>query len=367
MFRDGMKVICPNSWEDSAVKDQYAIFGSPNFGDTFGNALSRFLKDYGNTKRYIQPPPWNPGNKVLDLYDLFSTSASTGNDNHLEPTGSVGRVVRKSVFSQVSGNIEYKIKLPAVTGDERLNFWTSLGIKDGAGSSGGETTFQASINGHNLFGPGLHLHKNYWSWKRWIPMMVDVTFWAGQEVTLTLTTLGNEFYGWTTWGAPAIYVTASGNDLARDKRVTVSSSDSSGDGRWDPSFLTDGNVDSGLGGRFGWTSVLHSSPIATEWAQIDLGSSHSIGKVVLFPRSDILEARGSGFPIDFKIQGSADGLNWTDLLVESDYPGAQSGEGQIFVFVAAKARFVRVIATKLGGVGGEAGYRFQLADIQVYA
>jgi hypothetical protein len=367
MFRDGMKVICPNSFEDSVIKDQYAMFGSPNFGDTFGNAISRFMRDFGNTKRYTQPPPWNPGNKIHDLYDLFPTSASTGKDNHLEPVVAVGRVVRKSVFSHIGGNIEYKIKLPAVNGDERLNFWTSLGIRDLAAASGGEAVFQASINGQTLFGPGLHLNKNYWSWKRWVPMMVDVTWWAGQEVTLVLTTRGTDSYGWTSWGGPAIYVTATGNDLARGKQVSVSSSDSGGDGRWDASFLTDGNVDSGLNGRFGWSSILHASPTATEWAQIDLGSTQSIGKVVLFSRSDILEARGSGFPLDFKIQASTDGSSWTDLVVETYYPGAQSGEGQIFLFVAASARYVRVVATRLGGVGSEAGYRFQLADIQVYA
>jgi hypothetical protein len=367
MFRDGMKVICPNSWEDLSVKDQYAIFGSPNFGDTFGNALNQFMKDYGNTKRYTQPPPWNPGNKVHDLYDLFPTASSTGEDNHLESVGAVGRVVRKSVYSAVGGEIEYKIQLPSVAPDQRLNFWTSLGIRDGAGSQGGEATFQASINGQNLYGPGLHLNKNYWTWKRWVPMMVDVTWWAGQEVTLTLTTSGNNIYGWTTWGAPAIYVTATGNDLARGSQVSVSSSDSGGDGRWDRSYLTDSNVDSGLLGRYGWSSATHSSPSASEWVQVDLGSSQSIGKVVLFSRSDVLEQRGSGFPLDFKIQGSSDGSNWSDLVVETDYPGAQSGEGQIFAFVAASVRYVRVVATKLGGVGSEDTYRFQLADLQVYA
>jgi hypothetical protein len=257
---------------------------------------------------------------------IFPTPASTSKDAHLEPAGSVGHVVRKSIFSHVAGNIEYKLKMPSVNCEERLNFWTSLGIKDGARSDGGEATFQASINGQNLFGPGLRLNKNYWSWKRWVPMMVDVTWWAGEEVTLTLTTRGTDADGWTTWGAPAIYISASETNLVRGKKVTVSSSDSGGNGRWHPSYLTNGNVDSGLDGRFGWSSVLHSSPTGTEWAQIDLGCIQSVGKVVLFSRNDILEQRGSGFPIDFNIKGSVDESNWTDLVVSSDYSGAKSGE-----------------------------------------
>jgi hypothetical protein len=156
----------------------YALFDSPDYGNTFGLETQQFLSNYANTPRNLQPPPWNPGTRVYDFYDSFSTAASTGPDNHLEAAGSVGNVIRKSVYSAVGGVITYTVDLPAVTSGHRLNFWTSLGIKDGAGI-GGETQFQATNNGQDLFGTYFHFNQTYWVWKRWVPIMVDVTFWAG--------------------------------------------------------------------------------------------------------------------------------------------------------------------------------------------
>jgi hypothetical protein len=212
-----------------------------------------------------------------------------------------------------------------------------------------------------------HFNKNYWVWKRWVPLMVDVTPWAGSTVTFQFLTTGNDEWGWTTWGSPAVYQsTTANNNLALGMPVSVSSTDGEGVG-WDPSFITDGNVDGGVDGRIGWSSVSHSTASATEWAVVDLGSSQSIGKVVLFPRSDLVDFTGTGFPTGFEIQGSEDSSTWTTLVIESDYPGAKAGEGQIFTFLQASARYVRILATTLGGVGTESGYRIQLAEVEIFA
>ncbi|KAH6662473.1 hypothetical protein B0J14DRAFT_662668 [Halenospora varia] len=363
LFDDGIKVICPNSWEsDSATKDQYAIFGSPNFGDTFGNSLKKFLSTHGDTPRNQQPAPWNPGTRVFDFYDSFPQATATGPDNHLEPSGSVGGVARKSVYSAVGGTIGYKVSLPGVSSGQRLNLWTSLGIRDGAGI-GGEVQFQVQVNGQNLFGPNFHFHKNYWTWKRWVPMMVDVTPWAGQTVTVQFLTTGNAFYGWTTWGSPAIYQ-SSDNNLAIGKAVEVSSTD--GDSAdWRASGSTDGIVD-GTGGFRGWSSAPHSTPSAVEWFLVDLQSPKNFGKIVLFPRSDVTDAAGTGFPTSFFIQTSNDKSNWKTIVTASDYPRVKAGDGQIFTFEQQQARFVRVYATALGGVAGEFWYRFQLTEVAIY-
>ncbi|KAF4631756.1 hypothetical protein G7Y89_g6374 [Cudoniella acicularis] len=361
---DGIKIICPNSWEsDEATKDQYALFDSPNFGDTYGATLNKFLSDYGNTPRNLQPPPWNPGTKVFDFYDSFPNATQTGQDNHQEASGSVGNVVRKSVYSAVGGSINYTVSLPVVTGNQRLNFWTSLGIKDGAGI-GGEAQFQVQVNGQNLFGQYFHTEQNYWVWKRWVPMMVDVTAWAGQTITFDLLTTGNQEWGWTTWGAPAVYVTDD-NNLALRKSVNVSSTDGAASG-WGAATLTDGNFD-GTDGRLGWSSVSHPSPSAVEWVSIDFGSSQSYGKVVLFPRSDLVEAEGTGFPTDFIIQTSDDSTNWKTIVTLASYPRVKAGDAQILSFEQVQGRYVRIYATGLGGVCGESGYRFQLTAIAVYA
>jgi hypothetical protein len=115
------------------------------------------------------------------------------------------------------------------------------------------------------------------------------------------------------------------------------------------------------------SGVSHSSASATEWAVVDPGSTQSIGKVVLFSRSDLVDFTGTRFPTAFRIQGSNDTSAWTTLVIETNYPGAKAGEGQIFTFVQASARYVRVYATTLGGVGSETGYRVQLAEVEVYA
>jgi hypothetical protein len=359
LYNDGAKVICPNSWEsDDAVKDQYAIFASPQFGDTFGYAIKRFLLDHGYSPRNVQPPPWNPGTKVLDLYDSFEPAVCSGPDNHLEAAGSVGNAVRKSIYSAVGGLLSYSIRLPAVAPGQRLNFWTSVGIKDGS-NIGGEVQYRATINGASLFGRNFHLNKNYWVWNRWVPIIVDITYWAGQTVKLNLQTFGDTTAGHTMWGSPAVYKSgtdlAGGNNLSLGAPVSVSSEDGPG---WHSRYITDGNKDGGINGRNGWSSISHTSPASPEWVIIDLGTTQSIGKIVLFPRSDLVDFAGTGFPTGFDIQGSNDLRKWTTLIRETDYPSPKAGDGQIFTFASVNARYVRVLSTVLGGVGMSLGIGF---------
>jgi hypothetical protein len=367
LYNDGVKIICPNSWEsDSAVKDQYAIFASSRFGDTFGCAIKQFLLDHGNSPRNAQPLPWNPGRRVFDLYDSFSTAVTSGPYNCLEPAGSVGNIVRKSIHSAVEGLLTYKIQLPSITSGQRLNFWTSVGIKD-TGGIGGEIQFQATINGSKLFGRGFHLHQNYWVWKRWVPIMVDVSFWAGETITLQLHTTGNAVFGYAMWGSPAIYQSTSDiadGHISLGANVMVSSEEGAG---WRSQYLTDGSIDGGAFDRNGWSSVSHRSPDSTEWVIVDLGTVHSVGKVVLFARSDLVDSAATGFPTDFDLQGSNDLRTWTTLLRETNHPNPKAGDGQILTFPSANVRYVRVMVTTLSGVGGEYGFRFQLAEVQVFA
>ena len=364
LYNDGIKVICPNAFENVTNKDQYAIFGSPNYGDTFGNALKDFLSHYADTERNLSPAPWAPGKKVYDLYDNFGSATSSGPDNHLASSGTSGNAPHKTIYEAVGGSISFSTKFPSVSNGERLNFWTAIGIKDGAGS-GGISTFQVTINGNALFGDGMALPPTYWIWKHWVPVMVDVTAWAGEDVTIILTTSGQATYGWTQWGAPAVYQTTDETiNLALGKTVSTSSS-SEGAG-WGAKQLTDGNIEGGSSGN-GWSSQAQSSNTAAEWASVDLGSTQDIGKVVLFSRSDLGTVGGTGFPSSFKVQGSTDGSTWNTILDVQDYPRSKAGQGEILTFEKQSVQYVRVYATELGGVGGESDYRFQLAELEVYA
>jgi hypothetical protein len=42
-------------------------------------------------------------------------------------------------------------------------------------------------------------------WKRWVPVAADVTPWTGGTVTFRFLTTGNDAWGWTMWGSPAVY------------------------------------------------------------------------------------------------------------------------------------------------------------------
>ncbi|KAF7546565.1 hypothetical protein G7046_g9265 [Stylonectria norvegica] len=367
LYNDGFKIVCPNAYEVVAKPDQYALFNSPSFGDTWGNAIKHFISDYSETARNFEPPPWNPGELVYDLYDNFASATKSGPDNSLATNGSCGGASRKTIFSHVSGKITYSTKLPPVSQGQRLNFWTSIGVRDGAGA-GGEATWQVSINGATLFGDGIDLPRNYWAWKRWLPIMVDVTHWAGADVTIELSTSGSSTYGWTQWGSPAIYASVNdlSNNLALGRSITVSSEDGRGAG-WDATYLTDGNVMGGSSGRNGWSSASHSSPNAEESAQIDLGSSVPVSKMALLPRSDLSAAAGSGFPTAFRIEGSTDGQHWTGLSIQTEYYAPiKAGNAEIITFPSATIRYIRVVGTTLGGVAGESGYRMQLTEIEVF-
>lgn len=368
-FKEGIKIICPNAFENVTAKDQYSLFDSPNFGNTFGDAIKEFLSTYGDIPRHLEPPPWNPGKKVYDLYDEFNLASKSGPSNLLIANGTSGSVPRKTIYSAVGGIITYKTQLPSVSNGERLNFWTSIGILDGAGPGGGISSFQLTINGDPLYGVGLALPPTYWIWKHWLPSLTDITRWAGQEVTIALATSGNEYYGWTQWGAPAIYKStpdsANGlNNLALHKPVEVSSS--GGGFGWTAQFLTDGNLEGGNIGQNGWSSRPHLTSSATEWAYVDLLGIENVGKVVLFSRSDLTTAESTGFPTAFRIQISDDAHTWKDLVSVKNYPRAKAGHAQIFIFEVQKGRFIRVIASELGGVGGEKNYSMQLRAIEIF-
>jgi len=55
------------------------------------------------------------------------------------------------------------------------------------------------------------------------------------------------------------------------------------------------------------------------------------------------------------------------LVNKSNYSGAKAGEGEIFTFPQASARYVKSIGTTLGGVGTEFGYRIGLGEVEIFA
>lgn len=81
----------------------------------------------------------------------------------------------------------------------------------------------------------------------------------------------------------------------------------------------------------------------------------------------MIDFTGTGFPTAFEIQSSAGLSTWTTLVTENNYPVPKAGEGQIFTFPQASARYVRILGTTLGDVGTESGYRIQLGEVEIFA
>ncbi|MFI6318928.1 discoidin domain-containing protein [Nonomuraea sp. NPDC050556] len=149
-----------------------------------------------------------------------------------------------------------------------------------------------------------------------------------------------------------------GGDQALGRTVTSSSSVEYPAESWLRSNATDGVRLSQLWYSMGFSSALASSQ-HTEWVQVDLGGPSRVGKVVLWPRSDGAST-GQGFPVDFTIQVSPDGTNWTTVTSRTGYP-RPGATGQEFAFSPVTARYVRTTGTQL-----DSTYLMQFAEIEVF-
>jgi hypothetical protein len=110
--------------------------------------------------------------------------------------------------------------------------------------------------------------------------------------------------------------------LARSATVTVSSTTGSSaaqpDSRWTKNWAVDGKRES-IDPTYGWSSMISGAEYTTEWIQLDFGSIRSINEVVLVARNDATYGTelGDGFPRDFVIEVSQDGVNFTQVVSQT--------------------------------------------------
>jgi hypothetical protein len=119
-------------------------------------------------------------------------------------------------------------------------------------------------------------------------------------------------------------------------------------------------------GNYGWVSAIENNATNhTESLVAGLGQLEPVTTVTLFPRNDT-GAVGQNFPIDFTIDTSKDGLNWSTQITQTNYPEPTSGAAQTFTLPWGhpSARFVRVTATSLRNEQG--GYYFGLAELGIW-
>ncbi|MEV4060681.1 discoidin domain-containing protein [Nonomuraea dietziae] len=153
-------------------------------------------------------------------------------------------------------------------------------------------------------------------------------------------------------------IEAVGGNLAAGRPVTASSSVEYTDEGWLRTNLTDG-ARSALWYSMGWSS-LPGTAGRTEWAAVDLGGPSLVSRVDLHARSDGPNT-GSGFPVDFTVQVSADGSSWTTVATRTGYP-RPGASAQAFSFTPVTARHVRVVGTG----HRDAPYHMQLAELEVH-
>ena len=157
---------------------------------------------------------------------------------------------------------------------------------------------------------------------------------------------------------------------------------------WQAANLTDGNrsLSSLLCQNMGWCSVPTDNPTQGEWVMVDLGQPCEIRQVNLWPigRGDVKYGRYDkqivamdhsfeGFPLDFDILVSPDGVHWQTVASRKDYlkmpkpdqkPKNVLGP-ETFAFAPQQARFVKVSASKLRKSRYFGRYTMQLAEIEV--
>jgi F5/8 type C domain/Pectate lyase superfamily protein/Abnormal spindle-like microcephaly-assoc'd, ASPM-SPD-2-Hydin len=106
-----------------------------------------------------------------------------------------------------------------------------------------------------------------------------------------------------------------------------------------------------------WESTDNAFP---QWLQVDLGSSVSVGRIVLdLPPSTAWATRTQ----TITIQGSTDGTNYTTLAASAGYTfNPSTGNTVTVTFTAASVRYVKLTFT--ANTGWPAG---QLSELQAYA
>ncbi len=147
--------------------------------------------------------------------------------------------------------------------------------------------------------------------------------------------------------------------------ATVTASSSYEGSGWGLAHINDGQRTS-MPSSMGWSSTNSTGSNHTEWVQLDLDTNASLNRIDLYPRSDAGNV-GQGFPINFTIAISTDGVNWTTVANQTGYPLPATGAVQSFAFTAQTAQYVRIQGTVLRPIPNENNfYRMQFAEIEVY-
>jgi alpha-L-rhamnosidase len=170
------------------------------------------------------------------------------------------------------------------------------------------------------------------------------------------------------WAAVPVYAPVShAASLALGRPVTAL--DETACCGWSRAALVDG-VDRSTDQSEGYHSAIGSTPDATKWVQVDLGSSQSLRTVTLFPARPTNDPAGdfpgAGFAVRYRVQVSDDPEfgTATTLADRTDADQPNPGTAPVALPVDGQGRYVRVTATKLAC--RDTSCTFRLAELGVY-
>lgn len=115
-------------------------------------------------------------------------------------------------------------------------------------------------------------------------------------------------------------------------------------------------------GNYGWTSE-RTKDHREQWVGVDLGETRQIAEISLYPRDDEGN-EGRGFPTDIKVEVSHDGKKWEHVVSKTMNP--QKGTMQNVKFNPLKARYIRIVGTKLPQDPEDKLYTMQIVEMEVF-
>ena len=118
----------------------------------------------------------------------------------------------------------------------------------------------------------------------------------------------------------------------------------------------------------GYKSPYVSSADNNEYLILDLGADKLISGLTLYAGSErAQDGNAAGFPADFTIQTSSDGVNWSTQVNETNCVAPIARSAKSFEFPAVGARYIKLNVTKLGNTarGADGKYHLALSEILV--
>ncbi|MDR1801781.1 MAG: discoidin domain-containing protein [Lachnospiraceae bacterium] len=139
-----------------------------------------------------------------------------------------------------------------------------------------------------------------------------------------------------------------------------------GNATWKPDNVKDGSYTTGFS-----TDGPRNTADYNEFISIKIDSPSDMNKIVLVPRWSTSKSIPLSFPVDFTIQVSKDGSNWTTAVTETGY-AVTANEPQVFYFAKqSDIQYIKINATKLGSevdynADPNSAFRMQIMEIEAY-